>query len=147
MRSEIRMLGDLTLLVDCYNANPQSLEAALDLVTAIDRPGSRIAVLGSMLELGDDSPAIHRRALRNALGFGLDVILVTGLFVEAARSVDLEVQGNTELVVAQDLEAAEGWLLDRLEGAEVVLLKASRGVAMEGLIPALEQRFGPGRAA
>ena len=147
MRSEVRKLGGLTLLVDCYNANPQSLAAALDLVTSIAGPGSRIAVLGSMLELGGDSAAIHERALRNALTFSVDVVVATGLFAEAAEALGPMPETGPEVVVASDLAEAGAALLGRLEGTETILLKASRGVAMEVLIPELEKRFGEGKAA
>jgi len=55
--------------------------------------------------------------------------------------------GGPELVIAPELDQARDVLLQALGGTEVVLLKASRGVAMEALIPSLEDRFGPGKAA
>ena len=146
MRSEVRTLGSLTLLVDCYNANPQSLRAALDLLATIRRSGPRVAVLGSMLELGEETRALHLQALEDALTFPLDLIVATGLFAEAAASVSGST-GGPELLIAPELDQARAVLLRSLEGTEVVLLKASRGVAMEALIPALESRFGTGEAA
>jgi len=146
MRSEIRTLGSLTLLVDCYNANPQSLRAALDLLATIQQLGSKVAVLGSMLELGEETRILHRQALEDALTFPLDLIVATGLFAEAAQGVSPPA-GGPELVIAPELDQARDVLLQALGGTEVVLLKASRGVAMEALIPSLEDRFGPGKAA
>jgi UDP-N-acetylmuramoyl-tripeptide--D-alanyl-D-alanine ligase len=146
MRSEVRTLGDFTLLVDCYNANPQSLKAALDLLVKIEAAGPRIAVLGSMLELGDRSEALHRAALEDAMSYPLDLVLATGLFAEVASDLQPGPDGP-ELRIAEELDRAEELLLDSLEGREVVLLKASRGVAMEKLIPSLERHFGPGKAA
>jgi UDP-N-acetylmuramoyl-tripeptide--D-alanyl-D-alanine ligase len=146
MRSEIRLLGTLTLLVDCYNANPQSVRAALDLLSTVQQLGPRVAVLGSMLELGEDTRLLHRTALEDALSRPLDLVVATGLFADAARWIDAPEEGP-ELILADDLDAAGETLLGRLGGTEVVLLKASRGVAMEKLVPALEERFGPGKAA
>ncbi len=146
MRSEIRTLGTLTLIVDCYNANPQSLRAALDLLATVEPLGSRVAVLGSMLELGEGTRTLHREALEEALNLPLDLIVATGLFAEAAQSVSPPA-GAPDLLIAPDLDQARDVLLQALEGTEVVLLKASRGVAMEALIPSLEDRFGPGKAA
>lgn len=142
MRSEIRILGSLTLLLDCYNANPQSVRAALDLLQSMQQLGSRVAVLGSMLELGEGSRLLHRGTLEDALDRPLDLVVATGLFAEAAQWVSLPA-GGPELVVAPELAQAETFLMERLGGSEVVLLKASRGVAMETLLPALESRFGP----
>lgn len=143
MRSELRRLGSLTLLVDCYNANPQSLRAAMDLLGSLNGSGRRVAVLGSMLELGPDSGALHLQALKDALAFPVDLIVATGLFAEAAEELGGSADGP-ELVVAPGLEEAEALLQRVLGGAESVLLKASRGVAMETLIPGLEERFGKG---
>jgi len=141
MRSEIRILGSLTLLADCYNANPQSVRAALDLLTSIQELGPRVVVLGSMLELGEETRLLHRRALEDALSRPVDMVVATGLFAEAAGWVG-QSSGGPELVVAPGLDEAGEVLQDRLGGTEVVLLKASRGVAMESLIPAMEARFG-----
>ncbi|MGW8266340.1 MAG: UDP-N-acetylmuramoyl-tripeptide--D-alanyl-D-alanine ligase [Longimicrobiales bacterium] len=141
MRSEIRSLGSLTLLLDCYNANPQSVRAALDLLETIQVLGPRVAVLGSMLELGEDARLYHRRVPEEALSRAVDLIVATGLFAEAAKWVTPPPRGP-ELVAVHGLEAAGELLDSRLGGTEVVLLKASRGVAMESLVPALEERFG-----
>jgi UDP-N-acetylmuramyl pentapeptide synthase len=141
MRSEIRSVGSLTLLLDCYNANPQSVRAALDLLETVQVLGPRVAVLGSMLELGEDSRRLHRTVLEEALGRPLDLILATGLFAEAAQGIGA-VGGGPELMAATSLEEAGETLNQRLGGTEVILLKASRGVAMESLLPGLEARFG-----
>jgi UDP-N-acetylmuramoyl-tripeptide--D-alanyl-D-alanine ligase len=146
MRNELRSLGGLTLLVDCYNANPQSLRAALDLLSGIKRSGPRVAVLGSMLELGEESRVLHRRALEETLSYPLDLVVATGLFADAAEDITSS-KGAPELLVAPELDQAREVLLRALEGTEVVLLKASRGVAMESLIPVLEGRFGPGEVS
>ena len=75
MRGEQRQVGDLTLLLDCYNANPQSVRAALDLLELIPTGGRRVAVLGTMLELGGRSAALHEEVLRDALSRPLNMIL------------------------------------------------------------------------
>lgn len=141
MRSEIRSVGSLTLLLDCYNANPQSIRAALDLLETIQVLGPRVAVLGSMLELGEKTRILHHQILEEALVRPLELVVVTGLFSEAARWIQTPAEGP-ELVRAGSLAEAEEILHRRLGGTEVVLLKASRGVAMESLVPGLEKRFG-----
>lgn len=146
MRSEIRVLGDLTLLVDCYNANPQSVRAALDLLASLRKPSRRVTVLGSMLELGERTAPLHRQVLEYALSLPVDLVVVTGLFAEAASGLG-RAPGGPELAVAEGLKGAGEILLERLDGDEAVLLKASRGVAMEVLVPVLEGRFGGGGEA
>jgi len=141
MRSEVRQLARLTLLVDCYNANPPSVRVALDVLE--HRSASRrVAVLGTMLELGEASARLHRDVLRDALGRDLDLVVATGAFAEAARN---EVSSDRVLVAPTWAEAYPGlraWLAD----GDVVLLKASRGIGMEGLLPLLDRDFGPAAA-
>jgi UDP-N-acetylmuramoyl-tripeptide--D-alanyl-D-alanine ligase len=141
LRSEVRTVGSMILLLDCYNSNPQSARAALDLLSSYPELGPRVAVLGSMLELGERSAALHRKVLGDALGQELDLVVATGKFAEVASELETPA-GGPELVIASGLGRAEKVLLERLSGSEVVLLKASRGVAMERLVPVLEARFG-----
>ncbi len=140
MRGEIRQLGRLTLLVDCYNANPQSTKAALDLLLAIEPGRPKVAFLGSMLELGDRSEEIHEALLSEAAGLGLDLLVATGDF---AGAVERRGSGTdpTAISAADPLEAYRQ-LKGRLNGDEVVLIKASRGFALERVIPEFERDFG-----
>ncbi len=141
MRGEVRSIGGLTVLVDCYNANPQSVRAALDMLVSVQRLGGRVAVLGSMLELGEWAPLLHRQVLEEALSRPLDLVVAIGGFAEAARWVERP-KGGAELLTAESVQEAGDLLLGRLGGSEVVLLKASRGVALERLLLPLEERFG-----
>ncbi|MBT3328249.1 MAG: UDP-N-acetylmuramoyl-tripeptide--D-alanyl-D-alanine ligase [Gemmatimonadales bacterium] len=139
MRGEVRSVGDITLIIDCYNANPQSVRAALELLESHAPATSRVAVLGTMLELGDHAAALHEEVLRDALATGVDLIVATGLFSEAVDAVGVSAD---RVLCADDWRAAYPELRSRLGGGEVVLLKASRGVAMEGILPLFEDDFG-----
>jgi UDP-N-acetylmuramoyl-tripeptide--D-alanyl-D-alanine ligase len=139
LRGEIRRLGSLTLVVDCYNSNPQSARAALDLLAA-QEAGRRVAVLGSMLELGSESDRLHDDVLADALARGFDLVVATGRFADAAGR--LGAAKRTDLITAGDWKSAYPVLRERLEGGEVVLLKASRGIALEGILPLLQRDFG-----
>ncbi len=145
MRGERLHAGDITLLLDCYNANPQSVRAALDLLGLIPAPGRRVAVLGSMLELGDRSDALHDQLLSDALSRAVDVVLALGEFAAAAARLRGAGRpgGDVELLAGSD--AAEGYALlrEHLRGNELILLKGSRGVALERLVPLIEADFGP----
>jgi UDP-N-acetylmuramoyl-tripeptide--D-alanyl-D-alanine ligase len=136
MRGDVRRMGDLTVLVDCYNANPPSVRAALDLL-ASRSGGKKVAVLGSMLELGAASAALHAEVLRDALRLPLDLVVATGAFAHAAAGVR-----DARVVTAPDWKSAYPALRERLVGDEVVLLKASRGMALEGMLPLLAADFG-----
>ena len=135
MRGEIRQIGGLTLILDCYNANPQSLRAALDLLVEIEPGRPKVAVLGSMLELGARSEELHTTLLGEASALGLDLLVATGEFARVAAD------GSTIISVVDPLEAYER-LRGRLAGDEILLMKGSRGVALERLIPLFEGDFG-----
>jgi len=136
MRAEVRRVGNLTVVVDCYNANPPSVRAALELLSQ-QAASRRVAVLGTMLELGNASVTLHRDVLRDALSRGIDLVVATGHFAEAAA---LE-PADERLLVSADWKTAYPSLRALLEGDEVVLLKASRGVALEGILSLLEADF------
>ena len=137
LRGEVRRLGTLTLIVDCYNANPQSVRAALDVLEG-QVAKRRVAVLGSMLELGTQSDRLHREVLANALERDIDLIVATGAFERAAEALGTRAAG---VITAPDWREAYPRLRERLEGDEIVLLKASRGIALEGILPLLERDF------
>ena len=144
MRGEIRRIGGLTLILDCYNASPQSLRAALDLLVDIEPGRPKVAVLGTMLELGARSEELHTVLLDEASALGLDLLVATGEFARVAadaRSAESRGASSTILSVIDPLEAYEEFR-GRLAGDEVLLMKASRGVALERLIPFFESDFG-----
>lgn len=141
MRGEVERVGDLSVVMDCYNANPQSVLAAVELLEARTPGSPKVLVLGSMLELGKRSPELHRAVLDEVLDRDLDVVLATGLFAEAG--VDARA-GGPVLLKESEPRAGYALLRERLKGDEVVLLKGSRGVALERLLPLLEVDFGAG---
>jgi UDP-N-acetylmuramoyl-tripeptide--D-alanyl-D-alanine ligase len=140
MRAEIHRYGDLVVIADCYNANPGSVDAAVDLLASMPPRGGRVAVLGSMLELGPHSARLHAITANAIAARDLDLIVATGQFADAYRP--LTGQLGEHLIIADDLASAWDALEPRLEGSEVILLKGSRGVALERLLPRFEQRWG-----
>lgn len=142
LRGEIRRTGGLKVLVDCYNSNPASLAAAVDTLIQMPRRGGRVVVVGSMLELGSRSEALHRRSAQALADADVDRIVATGLFVPAFKALAGEL--GDRLILAPDPVAAFEPMADSMTGDEMVLLKGSRGVALERLLPMLEARFGDG---
>lgn len=142
MRGEVHRYGDLTIVADCYNANPGSLAAAVDTLVHMPRGGGRVAVVGSMLELGPQSAELHRDSARLIAEADVDLVVGTGLFVDAFAPF-AEAMG-LRLLLAEEPEEALEPMTERMRGDEVVLLKGSRGVALERLIPGLRERFGGG---
>jgi UDP-N-acetylmuramoyl-tripeptide--D-alanyl-D-alanine ligase len=131
-RMELRAARGATLLVDCYNANPDATRAALE--TLAEWPGAtrRIAVLGDMLELGATAAALHREtgaAVRNA-----------ELWAVGAHAADYAAGAAAAGVPARtfaDRESARAALIEALAPGVVALIKASRGAALEIVIEGL----------
>jgi UDP-N-acetylmuramoyl-tripeptide--D-alanyl-D-alanine ligase len=143
LRGEWLRVGDLRVLADCYNSNPPSLAAAVDLLASLPAEGQKVAVVGTMREMGESTASLHRRAaedLAARLGHGVDLVVATGAFVPAFRDVGAD--GDERVVAADSPLDAYDQVAGRLRGDEIVLLKASRGEALERWIPLLERDFG-----
>ena len=126
--------GGLTLLDETYNASPEAVLAALDLLAA--QPGRRFAVLGTMLELGERSLELHQEVAARAVQLGLDgLVLVDGGAEGKAMAEVAAPLPHLQLVSHPEDAAAP--LAAWLNSGDVLLLKASRGVALERLIPLL----------
>jgi UDP-N-acetylmuramoyl-tripeptide--D-alanyl-D-alanine ligase len=126
--------GGLTVLDETYNASPEAVLAALDLLAA--QSGRRFAVLGTMLELGQSSVDLHRRVAERAVECGLDGLVVVSRGVEAQVMAEAAAR-LPQLAVVESPEQAAVPLAAWLRSGDVVLLKASRGVALERLLPLL----------
>ena len=126
----------LTLLDETYNASPEAVLAALDLLA--EQPGRRFAVLGTMLELGDQSLALHREVAARAVQHGLDGLVVVDAGAEGEAMAEVAAS-LARLARVDTPEAAAAPLASWLTQGDVLLLKASRGVALERLIPLLPQ--------
>ncbi len=128
----------LVVLNDAYNANPASMVAALDALAAIRRRSGRraVAVLGEMLELGPGAEQAHREVGRAAAERGTDVLLVVGApaLADGAR----EVAGwDGEVVALASRDEATAWVRENAGARDAVLVKASRGAALEEVAAAL----------
>jgi UDP-N-acetylmuramyl pentapeptide synthase len=133
LRGQERPLaGGGTLIADCYNANPLAMAAAL--ADLAGRQGRRVAVLGDMLELGPDEERYHREVGEEAGRLGIEVLVAVGS--RAAWCADAA-DGPAETLRYAGVEEAAEALPGLLQPGDVVLLKGSRGMALERLIPAL----------
>jgi UDP-N-acetylmuramoyl-tripeptide--D-alanyl-D-alanine ligase len=133
-RNRRLQLGGLTVLDETYNASPEAVLAALDLLAG--QSGRRFAVLGTMLELGEQSEALHRQVAERARQRGLDGLVVVASGAEAAAMAEAAA-GLPRLAVVASPEQAAAPLAQWLAAGDVLLLKASRGVALERLLPLL----------
>jgi UDP-N-acetylmuramoyl-tripeptide--D-alanyl-D-alanine ligase len=139
-RMEVRQRADgVTIINDAYNANPESVRAAIDALRHLARDGRGFAVLGHMAELGDSSPASHAEVGEFAANAGLAGLIAVGdeaaPILTAARGVR---SWHGEALAAPDGAGAVSMLVNRLKPGDVVLIKASRAAGLEGLAAELE---------
>ncbi len=141
LRGQIRMIAGRHVLIDCYNANPASMRVALATVDELARThgGRAIAVLGDMLELGDEAATAHVEVGHVAAGRGVAVVAVgehaPALAGESANCVSIP---GTPVTV-REVEAAAAAALARTVAGDWILIKASRGMRLERVIEAMQR--------
>ncbi len=128
----LRLRSGVTVIDDCYNANPMSARAALDDLAASAGDGRRIAVLGDMLELGPGERTYHAEIGAHAAEVGVDLLVAVGPLSAATAA---SFGGATEIVA--DAEAAAALVPGLLQPGDTVLVKASRGIGLEAVTQAL----------
>ncbi len=129
LRGEVVELpGGVTVVNDCYNANPMSMRAALDHLEA-SAAERRIAVLGTMAELGPESASYHREIGRHASQLGIDVLIPVG---EGALAYTDGFEGETHPVATP--EEASALLEELARPGDRVLIKGSRSVGLERVL-------------
>jgi UDP-N-acetylmuramoyl-tripeptide--D-alanyl-D-alanine ligase len=122
------------LINDAYNANPPSMHAALDLLGRVGHGRQRVAILGSMRELGAHAEAQHAEVARAALSSPADVIAGVGDFAAPLKQLGA---GDSRVVAVEEFDELWPALEPRLAHDAVILLKASRGMRLERLVPFL----------
>lgn len=134
-RGELLRQGALTVLDDSYNANPASFRAAIATAAAM-RAGRRLVfVAGTMKELGPRSAEFHREIAEALVALAPDLLAAVGDFVPALEPFRARL--GDALLTAVDAPALAPLLRARLRGDELVVLKASRGAALERILPSL----------
>lgn len=127
-----------TIYDDTYNSNPYALSRALELMAAADVAGRRVAVIGDMLELGEQELQFHRDAGRE-IPAAIDVVIGVGrrseALLEGAREAG---RAAASLHHFADAESAGAFLRDFVQPGDLVLLKGSRGVGLDRTVAILE---------
>ncbi|MBI4324268.1 MAG: UDP-N-acetylmuramoyl-tripeptide--D-alanyl-D-alanine ligase [Chloroflexi bacterium] len=136
MRLQLSNIDDVRVLDDAYNANVDSMRAALQTLRELPCRGRRIAILGDMAELGETSRAAHAEVGRHAAETGVDELVAIGkmaaVMEEAARAAGLK---NTRSFAA--VEAAAGPVRESVTAGDLVLVKASRSSRFERMVDVL----------
>jgi len=135
-RSQV-IRGPVTVIADCYNANPDSMQAAVEFLQSIPWEGRRIAVLGGMRELGDEAGPAHAAVGERLRGTPLDAVFLFGAEMEHAWKAAAGGQAAPRISWTDRLETLSAELRARVRAGDLVLLKGSRGLELERLLPVL----------
>jgi UDP-N-acetylmuramoyl-tripeptide--D-alanyl-D-alanine ligase len=133
-RGDLREVGTMVVIDDTYNANPASLRRSVQTADWLARRQRRplVVVVGTMLELGPESARLHAEAAREIAQRKPALVAAVGTFARAFEPLREALGGR--LITAADAEALGPKLKSALRGNELVLLKASRGVALERVL-------------
>ncbi|KPL19692.1 MAG: hypothetical protein AMJ92_01745 [candidate division Zixibacteria bacterium SM23_81] len=138
MRMERIKLGEIIILNDAYNANPASMRAAIQVLVGLKSGGRKIAVLGDMLELGHQAPHAHLELGQFVAASSIDRLIAVGKLAESIAQGALQEGFDSQMI---DLCLDAGQAARRLKGilqpGDVVLLKASRAMSLEEILPPL----------
>ncbi|MDP2410102.1 MAG: UDP-N-acetylmuramoylalanyl-D-glutamyl-2,6-diaminopimelate--D-alanyl-D-alanine ligase [Pseudolabrys sp.] len=140
-RASLAVPGGSALLIDeSYNANPASMAAALALLgqAKVGERGRRIAVLGDMLELGDQAAALHRALAQPIEAAGIDLVYCSGPQMKALWEALPSGRRGGYAGTAAELEPA---VLDAIRAGDAVMVKGSLGSKMGPIVKALERQF------
>ncbi len=139
MRGVWQQLGEAILINDAYNANPPSMRAALDLLSSVGEGRQRVAILGTMRELGEQSMNQHIDVAHAALQSRADLIVGVGEFAQAFEVV---APANPKVIIVPEFDELWHRLEPQLSQSAVILLKGSRGMRLERLVPSLSNWAG-----
>lgn len=136
MRVHFEACGAATVINDAYNSNPGSARVALELLEHAGAGRQRVAVLGTMLELGVQADRLHDEVARAALASPIELVVGVGAFADALARV---APGDPRVVSGVEPDSAWRAVHSRLAPDAVILLKGSRGVRLERLIPVISE--------
>ena len=137
-RLQIKEINGVQFLDDSYNANPDSMKAALRTLVELDADGKRIAVLGEMRELGDESERGHREVGEAAAALEVDQLIAIGNGAAASRC-GRRGRAGEQFDRSLNSEAAE-LLAEIAAPGDLILIKGSRLARTEEVIEAFRKR-------
>ena len=132
--------GPALVLDESYNANPASVAAALAVLgsSPIGPQGRRIAVLGDMLELGPDGPALHRGLAESVIANAVDLVFCCGPLMRALwQALPASRRGG----YAEDSTALEAQVVPAVRAGDAVMVKGSLGSRMAPIVKALQRNY------
>jgi len=134
MRLDIIKGDKATIINDCYNASPDSMKAAIDVLANI-KGNNKIAVLGTMRELGDEAYNAHREVALYAKEKGINILITLGEFNKAYN------EGFEDSLAFESKEEILNFLSNNIKDKDVVLFKASRAMKFEVMVEELKKHI------
>jgi UDP-N-acetylmuramoyl-tripeptide--D-alanyl-D-alanine ligase len=140
MRAEPLQLGSLTVINDCYNANPASMTNALEILKSMagGTGRRRVFICGDMGELGDQAEAFHRQLGEQIGQSGVEVLLAVGRWAEQVAGAARQANDRVQAACFNDAFCACQALPDAVRRGDIVLIKGSRSVRLEQVLEPLE---------
>lgn len=139
MRSQVSVYRGFKLIIDCYNANPASMTAAVKLLAQVKAKGKKIAVLGDMLELGPNAARMHEDVGEFVARHRIDQLIACGpLAQHLAKGARAAGQDPACIMKVLDAHGAADAVKAIAKPGDVVLIKASRGMKLELVADALQ---------
>ena len=145
MRLNVIDAGGIRIIDDTYNANPQSMFAAIDVISGMECRGKKVAALGDMLELGASAKQCHFEIGEYAASKGVDIVAAVGAYAKhVAEGAASPVGGGCIARVFGGKEGMSEFLAGAVGDGDVVLVKGSRGMRMEEVVKRLHDTFRAG---
>lgn len=139
MRSQVSVYRGIKLIIDCYNANPASMIAAVQLLAQVKAKGKKIAILGDMLELGPNATRMHEDVGEFVARQRIDQLMACGpLAQHIAKGARAAGQNPSSIMKVSDAHVAASAIKGIAKPGDVVLIKASRGMRLELVVDALQ---------
>ncbi|MHC4640619.1 MAG: UDP-N-acetylmuramoyl-tripeptide--D-alanyl-D-alanine ligase [Planctomycetota bacterium] len=144
MRAELLQIGTLTVLNDCYNANPASMQNALDIMANLDSAGTRrlVFICGDMAELGKKTEQLHAELGASIAGAGVQLVIAVGKYAKvAADAAKRNAEYDLQIKCFDDTLSACNNLEESIKDYDIVLVKGSRTAKLEMAVERLKQLF------
>jgi UDP-N-acetylmuramoyl-tripeptide--D-alanyl-D-alanine ligase len=143
LRMELVQIRDIRVINDSYNANPVSMEKALETLKKMKTPGRKIAVLGDMLELGEKAIDFHSEVGRKAARLGVNQLVLVGELArfigEGAKEAGMN---SKDILTFENNQQVSLYLLENLKEGDLVLVKGSRKMKTEEVVLSLKSLYG-----
>ena len=138
-RARLIELEGIILIDDAYNANPASMDAAVETLRSVT-DARRVFVMGDMLELGSASASFHAEVVESVLAAGIEVLVAVGSEMIAATRPRMATSCDTQIVPCDNTECAAAATASLLRAGDVVWVKGSRGIGLDGVVRELRER-------